>query len=439
MVTTNRSFCSDSVVNSERIIIHSRVSRFTGRRDALFMSKIVVANSQTRKSQNAQLGVIGLALFLVPFAAASLGPGSVGGIVRDPSGNSVPGAKIVLTEKSKHLIHASVTDDSGSFLFPSVLAGAYDLYVQKQGFRTYKVDYFTVAVGEAATLSIALTLGDLRTVVTIAAPSSTEIDTESNTLGAVIDSDRVQNLPLNGRHFLDLALLAGGAAETSSANTLSGANVGPPDRQIVLPGALPQSTGYSLNGFSLSGSRDGELVAGLSIAAIDQFKVEESFLMPDQGLGAASINVVTKTGSNQFHGQAFEFLRNGHLDARSFFAAAPEDLKRNQFGVAIGGPVRPNRIWFYGFYEGTRELTAFNAAGYSPTSKMFSGAMGDTGRTVYDPFPFNAPSGTRQPFPADIIPTERINPVARNLLPYYLPGSTLASRPSNVFGNPRNT
>src|SRR3974390_3281031 len=136
--------------------------------------------------------------------------------------------------------------------------------------------------------------------------------------------------------------------------------------------------------------------------------------MPEQGTGAASVNVVTRTGSNQFHGEAFEFLRNRDLDARSFFAATSEDLKRNQFGLAVGGPVWRDRLWFYGFYEGTRELTAFQAAGFSPTAAMFTGEMAESGRTIYDPLTYNTSSGTRQPFSGGVIPSTRINSVARN-------------------------
>ena len=109
---------------------------------------------------------------------------------------------------------------------------------------------------------------------------------------------------------------------------------------------------YSLNGINITGSRDGELALSPSVAAVDQFKVQQSFLMPDQGVNPAVVNIVTKSGSNRFHGEAFEFLRNGSLDARSFFATSPEDLKRNQFGFALGGPIRKNRVWFHGFYEG---------------------------------------------------------------------------------------
>ncbi len=133
-------------------------------------------------------------------------------------------------------------------------------------------------------------------------------------------------------------------------------NVGLTERTIVLPATLPNSVTYSLNGINITGSRDGELALSPSVAAVDQFKVQQSFLMPDEGVNPAVVNIVTKSGSNRFHGDAFEFLRNGSLDARSFFATGPEDLKRNQFGVALGGPIRKDRVWFHGFYEGLRQL-----------------------------------------------------------------------------------
>jgi Carboxypeptidase regulatory-like domain len=383
------------------------------------------------------LSIAGLVFLVCPPAARA--SSAVGGFVRDESSGFVAGATIVLTEKSKGLVQISETNHSGSFLFPSVLAGSYTLKVEKAGFSAYQIDDLTVEVEDTASVSLTLRIGDQHTIIAVMAPSPTERDSQSNTLGAVVDSERVRDLPLNGRDFLQLALLVGGATDISSANTLSSANVGPPEREIVLPGTLPYSTGYSLNGFAVNGSRDGELTVGLSVAAIDQFKVQQNFLMPDQGVGAAQVNVVTKTGTNQFHGEAFEFLRNGDLDARSFFATAPENLKRNQFGFGLGGPVWRDKIWFHGFYEGTRELTAFASAGYSPTPAMFQGQMAETGRAIYDPLSYDASSGTRMVFPGDVIPASRINSVARNLLPYYLPGSSLASVPSNVFGNPRNT
>jgi len=202
---------------------------------------------------------------------------------------------------------------------------------------------------------------------------------------------------------------------------------------------MPYSVGYSLDGVPIRGSRDGELALNISIAAIDQFKVQESFLMPDQGPNPAVVNVATKSGGNQFHGEAFEFFRNSILDARSFFALTSEDLKQNQFGFALGGPIKKNRVWFHGFYEGLRQITGFSAAGYSPTAAMFGGNFAGAGSTIYNPATYSPETGHRQPFPNNVIPADRINPVSSNLLKYYLPGSSLASQPSNVFGQPRNT
>lgn len=373
-------------------------------------------------------------LLIVPAVIAS----TIGGTIRDESGGSVAGVRVALTEKSKRLSYTSETDQDGSFLFTPVLVGSYSLLAEKSGFRAHKVDDLAVEVGGSVALSITLAVGDVRTVVTVSAAEHPEIETSSSTLGGVVDTKRVQELPLNGREFLQLALLVGGAAEIASANNLYTSNIGPPMRQIVLPATLPHFTGYSINGLTVSGARDGELAAGLSVTAIDQFKIHEGFLMPDQGIGPGLVDVATKTGGNQFHGETFYFLRNRNLDARSFFAAAPEDLKRNQFGGSVGGPMWRDRIWFHGFYEGARDLTAFQTAGFSPTAAMFRGELAETGRTIHDPQTFNASSGQRLPFPDAAVPPNRINGVARALLDYYLPGSSLASRPSNTFGNPRN-
>ena len=369
---------------------------------------------------------------------APLGAASFGGTVRDPRNIAIVGARISLTEKSKSLVRQSDSDESGSFRFPGIEPGPYAFQVSKAGFATYAVDRLDIEVGQQAVVDVVLQVGEIRTVVTVSASEQASLEAASNALGMVVDSARVRDLPLNGRNFLQLALLAGGAVDISPANDNMGANVGHPARMIVLPGTLPYSVGYFLNGIPIRGSRDGELALNLSVAAIDQFKVQEGFLMPDQGPSPAAVNVVSKSGGNQFHGEAFEFLRNSSLDARSFFATT-EDLKQNQFGFALGGPLVKRRVWFHGFYEGLREISAFTRAAYSPTEAMFQGDFSGTGRSLYDPASYNSASGTRQPFPNNVIPPSQINPVAKNLLPYYLPGSSLASIPANLAGTPRNT
>jgi hypothetical protein len=365
--------------------------------------------------------------------------GAIRGTVRDESSAIVTGAKVMLTEESKGLVRSSESDSGGTFLFTSVIAGGYSIRVEKEGFNTEHIQGLRIEVGEQASLTVTLHVGPSHTEITVMAPNATDLHAESNTLGSVVDSGRVRDLPLNGRHFLELAELAAGTSEVSAASGLFSTNVGPPERTIILPGTLPNSVKYYLNGINITGSRDGELALGPSIAAIDQFRVQENFLMPDEGINPALVNIVTKSGGNQFHGEAYEFLRNRVLDARGFFAADRDDVKLNQFGGTVSGALRKNRLWFYGFYEGLRQLTAFSAGGYTPTTAMFGGNFAALGSVIYDPATYGAATNTREPFPDFRIPTNRINPVSRNLLTYYPPGSSLASVPMNISGSPRNT
>jgi hypothetical protein len=372
-------------------------------------------------------------------AQTTMSGGALAGTVRDESGAFVAGAKLILTEESKGLVRKSESARDGTFLFPSLIAGVYSLRAEALGFSTEQMNGLKIEIGEVGSVNLTLHVGEIRTAIEVLPPTAAEQHAESNALGSVVDSERIESLPLNGRNFLDLALLASGAVNVSPANNLFANNVGPPSRTIILPATLPTSASYSLNGINITGSRDGELALSPSIAAIDQFKVQENFLMPDQGSNPASVNIVTKSGTNLFHGEAFEFFRNGILDARTFFAAGPEDLKENQFGLAFGGRLRKDRVWFYGFYEGLRQLTAFSSAGYNPTEDMFEGTFAGIGRVIYDPATLDPALGSRQPFPNNTIPTSRINTVAINLLNYYLPGTSLSSIPNNIFGNPRNT
>ena len=388
-------------------------------------------------------GLLFLALVFIGWvpelvAQATLGTAAVAGTVRDEQGLRVPGARILLTEKLKNLVREAATDDSGEFLFPSVTAGRYRMEASKTGFTSIAMDDLSVEIGGRLVLEMSFQVGETRTEIVVSG-AATMLDSETNVIGTVVDSGRIANLPLNGRNFLQLALLAGGVTEAAPFNAIFSANVGPPGRFVVLPGSMPYSVNYSLNGIPIRSSRDGELALSPSVAALDQFKVESGFLPPDRGPSAGVVNIVTKSGNNSFHGELFEFFRNRRLDARSFFASAPEDLKRNQFGVAGGGPILKNKIWFHGFYEGLRETTAFSRSGYSPTAAMFSGRFAETGRTIFDPVTYSAASGTRAPFPDNVIPSSRINPVANGLAAYYLPGSSLWSTPGNVFGYPLNT
>jgi len=371
-------------------------------------------------------------------AQATLGSAAVSGSVRDASEAAIPDAQVVLVETSRHLVRETTTNDAGSFVFPTVGAGIYSLKVTKPAFETYELGDLRVEVGQRAALDVVLKVGAVSNVVLVSAGERLLLATESNAIGTVVDSARVESLPLNGRNFLQLALTAGGAnAPVGNSNNTS--QVGHPDRAVILAGNMPETTGYLIDGIATRGGRVGESAVNVSVAAIDQFKVQQSFFMPDQGPNPALVNVTTKGGGNAFRGQAFEYVRNNIFDARNFFALAKDNLKRNQFGGASGGPIRKDKLWFFGYYEGLRQVQTVTSNAYTPTQAMFGGDFTAIGQAIFDPATYSTATGMRQPFAGGVIPESRINPVSSNLLKYYLPGSSLAQRPSNLFGNPTNT
>ncbi len=382
--------------------------------------------------------VTALCVLSLSAPAQELGSAAVNGTVMDDSGAAVPQAAVLLHDNGRGLDRTTSTNLAGRFAFPTVPAGSYILRVSKQGFDAHEITNFNVAVGQRAAVDVVLKVGDVSTVLTVSGERSILLETESNTVGTVVDSARLEELPLNGRNFLQLALLAAGSNDAVGRAAVAD-QTGHPGREVVIGGNLAGATGYTVNGIAVRGGRLGELALSLSVAGIDQFKVQQSFFMPDQGPNPGLVNVTTKGGGNGVHGQAFEFVRNQIMDARNFFAPAPENLHRNQFGFAIGGPIVKDRIWFYGNYEGLRNITAFSARAYTPTQAMFGGDMREVlPAQIYDPATYSPDTGRRLPFANNLIPANRINPVSKRLLDYYIPGTSL-TQTQNVFRNPRNT
>ncbi len=380
-------------------------------------------------------------------AQTSLGTSAVGGTVRDATGSAVPAATVELVDTQRGVARKTVTNAAGDYVFNGVAAGLYTLRVARQGFDTSTVSNFQVVVNQRATVDVTMQVGAVTQSVLVNAEGEAPLlETASNALGTVIDQTRVSMLPLNGRDFLQLALLAGGTAQPGGLSDVVAGQQGHSDRSVILSGNSPFQTSYLIDGIATRGSRLGESALNLSVSAIDQFKIQIGFFMPDQGPNPGIVNLITKGGTNEYHGEAFEFLRNTRLDSRNFFAPAPEQLQRNQFGFALGGPVLipglfngKNKLWFHTDYEGTRQVQKFSTAAFTPTAAMFGGDFGEVPQAIYNPLTFDPGTGTRQPFPNNRVPASLINPVASKLLSYYLPGSSFARRPSNLFGNPVNT
>src|SRR4051794_1029587 len=401
--------------------------------------------------KKAQVGFCYLAVLLVistgACAQTSLGTSSLGGTVTDSSGASVQGAEVQLTDLERNIKRQAVTSESGTYVVNGLAAGRFTLQVVKQGFDTFNYSDFSIEVGQRATLDVSLKIGGMTQTIDVKGEIPL-LETDSNALGAVIDNRRVEELPLNGRNFLQLAVLSGGVELPPSGSNAdrAAAQTGHSSRTINIGGNPESVTTYLVDGIATRGSRLGESSLNLSVSDIDQFKLQMNFFMPDQGPNPGIVNVVTKSGTNQLHGEVFEFVRNGSLDARNFFSPTAEQLQRNQFGFAVGGPVYipklingKNRLWFHSHYEGTRQIQKFTSQAYTPDAAMFSGDFSAVAQPIFNPFSYDPSTGTRAPFPGNKIPAALINPVAKALLPYYVPGASVNQRPSNYFGQPRNT
>jgi len=375
----------------------------------------------------------------IAMGQTTLASAALAGSVKDSSGAVVTGAALELTDPSRDLKRETTSNEDGAFLFPTVPPGSYTLRVTKTGFDAAEVKSITLEVGARPSLDITLTPGRISSVVSVTADSLPLLETESNVIGTVINSSRVQELPLNGRNYLQLALLSGGAVTANNRSDAIASQTGRSSNVVLLGGNVGSSTGYMIDGIAVRGGRLGESPLNLSPAAINQFKVQMSFFMPDQGPNPGMVNLITKSGNNQFHGEAFEFFRNGDLDARNYFSPVAEDLHRNQFGAAVGGPIWRDKTWFFVNFESLRELTAFTTSGYAPTQAMFNGDFSQLSVKIYDPQSYSAGTGQRIVFANNTIPVDRINPVTKKLLQYYLAGASLAMKPNNVFTNPRKT
>ncbi len=383
------------------------------------------------------------ALLCGSLASAQTSSSVVEGRVTDPSGAVVSNCAVRLADLGTGAELSTRTNDSGAFAFPAVPVGSYTLKIAKEGFKAFELSGFRVTVGQRVQRDVQLELGPMAQSVTVeVAGAAPLLDPSSNELGTLIETASVQQLPLNGRNYLQLGYLSGAAQDGGPAGSdFLATQTGHADRDITIAGIEQDLVGFAVNGISVAGSRLGDLALNVSISAVDQFKVVQGFILPGMGPEPGIVNVVTKSGSNGFHGEVFEFLRNNDFDARNFFEAQahPGPFHRNQFGGALGGPILRNRVFFFANYEGFRQVLAAPQGGFAPTQAMFNGDFSALPAAVYDPETFTSATGQRQLFAGNVIPSARLNPMAQKLLAFYLPGSSYDTRPLNVFGEPIQT
>jgi len=367
-----------------------------------------------------------LLLVLLALPVCSAAPqttvASLTGIVRDPSGAVVPGVTITVRNARTNETRTVQSDENGLYRVLNLLPGEYALRAEMTGFRPFAQSGITLEVAQAARLDIVLQPGEVREEVVIVAQVPL-VNTENANIGTVINRREVLELPLNGRQYLQLAYLVPGASPAIKAHvTLRGS--GPNNIGLQLSGGRASNNSYLIDGIESSGFRFRNTSLQPSIEMVQEFRVQTSPYDPQYGFFSnGQVNVATKSGTNELHGNVFEFLRNDVLDARNFFDfQEPPPFRRNQFGWTLGGPVVKNRTFFFSSMEWLRHRRGVTATAQVPTAAERAGDFSADPRPVLDP-------QTGQPFPNNRIPPERISPLARPPLAPPPPRAPADTRP----------
>ena len=370
--------------------------------------------------------------------------GSFSGTVSDKTGSVLPGADVKATVQGTGISRESKTDESGHYLMPLLPIGDYTIRVESQGFGPVEQKDVRLQVDEHHELNFTLTPASVTSTVEVSA-SEVAVQTTNPTLGQVITSEQVAQLPLNGRDFVQLATLTPGTTQETNPNSFFN---GGPSSEVSARGTYSLSVGGSRaqsTDWLLDGNDNNELTAGgiailPSIDAIQEFKVLTYNYSAEYGTRAGpTVLVTTKSGSNKLHGSLFEFFRNTKLDARSFFASSREQFNLNQFGFSLGGPIKKDKTFFFADYQAKMQRHGIPFVGLIPTEAMKTGdySLDPFGRPntaqLTNPFTFSPfqCDGAGNPNPAladgsqapgvncDKIPANMIDPVGQRMINLY--------------------
>src|SRR6266436_282826 len=308
----------------------------------------------------------------------------ISGAVKDPSGAVLPGVEVTVTQTATGGKRSTVTNETGNYVLASLPLGPYMLEAGLPGFKTYVQSGIVLQVDANPTINVVLQVGQVSDQVEVQANAAL-VETHSTGLGTVVDNQRVVELPLNGRNPTELVFLAGMANVGGSGFLNSVRNY--PTVMISVAGGIANWTAYNFDGIAHNDAYNSLNLPLPFPDALQEFKVESSALPAQYGVHAsANVNVVTKSGTNDIHGDLFEFVRNGIFNARDFFAPTRDTLKRNQFGGTVGGALIKNKLFFFGGYQGTiqRSDPTQNIA-YVPTAAMLAGDFSAVASTLCQP------------------------------------------------------
>lgn len=353
------------------------------------------------------------------------------GTVSDSGGAVVPKVAVTITQSTTGVSHATVSSDGGTYEVRYLVPGDYTVEVRANGFRSERRTGILIEIGQQARIDFTLQVGDVQQTVEVNTTTPL-LQTESATIAGVVGSDRIESLPINGRRFEDLAVLTPGVQvynpDLHSSST-DGAEIGGNGGRLIW-GQV------NVDGITMVNNRHNYVNLFPSIDAIEEFKVQTGNYSAEYGGNAGTnVNIQIKSGSNKFHGNLFEYIRNEALDARNYFAPAPAPkniLKQNQFGATFGGPLVHDKTFFFASYEGIRSINESPSTGIVLTAAQRAGDFSATSTPIIDPV-------TGAPFAGNIIPSGRINPVSQSIIDQYMPLPNLQSAdpsdPTNYAGS----
>src|SRR5438445_6391657 len=362
----------------------------------------VASSPRGKREMKKNVLVVPFALLFAPLFSHAQGFGSIAGRVTDPSGAAVASARVVATQEGTAFSRTAVSDTAGLYVIPSLRPATYNLTVEAAGFSTSKEYNIKLLADQTLTVNFGLKLGTTTEIVTVTG-SALQVDTSTSTLKHVMEEERLTELPLNGRNAASLTLTASGAVQAPNGGADQGTTKTFPGAvTFAVNGARQDMTSYQLDGGNYVDEYTNVNQPFPFPDALQEFSVQTSNYSAEYGSNAGGVvNVITKSGTNNFHGDAFEFVRNPVFNAQNYFATptTPDRVKRNQFGGTIGGPLIHDKTFFFGGYQ----RTAFR--------NLVLGSQKVVGQTDIANFlasgPFIDPSSTTNPpahFPGTIDP-----------------------------------
>ena len=342
--------------------------------------------------------VVAVAGFMLPVAArCQISTGDILGNINDPSGAALPGAAIVLTNTQTQERHTITSDQAGEYVFTQLQPGQYSIEVNAKGFKPSRVSDITLSAGDRRRVVVAMALTGVEQSVEVSS-TPPSLETDSSVMSTAVSQRAVQDLPLNGRNYVQLADLAAGANEGTPVAITNGNR---PDDRRQSSAIVVAAWSDTLNNEMVEGVDNNEGTIGTigvrpSIDAIAEFRVQTNLYPAEAGkTPGAVVNLITRGGSNRLHGSAFEFLRNDAVDGRNYFATVGRrpELRQNQFGGSVGGPIIRDKAFFFADYEGLRIVQGTTTVNSVPTAFEVAnpGNFSDVGGPILSPSTFSTP------------------------------------------------